>query len=259
MEYLLDTWLEATEQIDGRKTLRRATEMIGQRTEVLDELTLRTRAHYVSDIEIATFLEALDYPEAAEVVRENYPQGAKGRSGDLGEILCTEVIEEWCGFDVPIRKLRYKDHREQAMRGEDVIGVRQEDTGDLSLLKAEAKSAQALATQTVVEARQGLDANSGRPSGHAMMYVGRRLLEQGGASAELGKKILAESARQAVPKTRISHFFFAMTGSAAGEMIDNDFEQAEAGRNQIVVHLRIPEHADFVEEVYNKVNDRALN
>lgn len=259
MDYMLDTWLEATEETDNRKTLWRATEVVGQRSEVLDELTLRTRAHYVSDIEIATFLESLDYHEAAEVVRENYPEGATGRSGDLGEILCTEVIEEWCGFNVPIRKLRYKDHREQAMRGEDVIGVRQEDTGDLSLLKAEAKSAQALATQTVLEARQGLDANSGRPSGHAMMYVARRLLEQGGAPAELGKKIMRESVRKAVPKTRISHLFFAMTGSAAGDMIDNDFEQAETDRDQILVHLRIPKHADFVEEVYNEVNKRALD
>ena len=256
---LLDTWLEKTEQIEGRKTLWRTTETVGQRDAISDELTIRTRGHYVSDIEIATFLEALDYPEAAEVIRENYPTGAIGRSGDLGEILCTEVIEEWCSFEVPIRKLRYKDHREQAMRGEDVIGVRQDDAGNLSLLKAEAKSAQSLATQTVVEARLGLDANSGRPTSHAMAYVARRLLDQGGDVEELGKTILRESVRNAVPKTRITHLFFAMTGSAALAMIDDDFEQAEPDRDQFVFHLRIPAHAKFVEDVYNKVNDCALD
>ena len=259
MEDVLDTWLEASEEIDERKTLWRATEGAAKREVVLGELAMRTRSHYVSDDEIATFLDVLGYPEAAQLIRENYPLGPTGRSADVGEILCAELIEEWCSFDVPIRKLRYKDHREQAMRGEDVIGIRQDDAGRLHLLKAEAKSAQSLSTGTVTEARKGLDANSGRPTSHAMAYVARRLLEQGGDAEKLGKAILIEAVRSAVPTARISHCFFALTGTAAGEMIDQDFKNAEVGRDHFIVHVRIPEHAKFIEELYNEVLNLALD
>ncbi len=259
MDDLLDTWLETSEEIDDRKTLWRATEIVGKRSDVLGELVKRTRSHYVSDDEIATYLDILDYPEAADLVRENYPIGPTGRSGDVGEILCAEMIEEWCDFEVPIRKLRYKDHREQAMRGEDVIGFRQDDAGRLHLLKAEAKSAQSLSTETVCEARKGLDANSGRPTSHAMTYVARRLLVQGGEAEALGKTILLESVRSAVPNARITHCFFALTGSASGEMIDQDFQNAEGGRDQFIVHIRIPKHAEFIKEVFTEVASLALD
>lgn len=259
MDDLFDTWFDATEEKDDRKTLWRATETADQRAEILPELCARTRSHYVTDQDIATFLDALDYPEAAEIVRENYPEGSTGRSGDLGEILCTEVIEEWCAFDVPIRKLRYKDHREQAMRGEDVIGFRHDENGQLCLLKGEAKSAQSLSTDTVNAAREGLNANSGRPTGHAMTYVARRLLDQGGDNEALGKEILQESARRAVPKTRVTHCMFTVTGNAAAKMIDDDFENAEVGRDQFIIHIRIPDHGEFVKEVYDEVVNLALD
>ena len=259
MDNLFDTWLDAIEETDGRKILWRATEAENKREEILSELTIRTRSHYVSDEDIATFLDVLNYHEAAEVVRENYPTGATGRSGDLGEILCAEMIEEWCSFNVPIRKLRYKDHRDQAMRGEDVIGIQHDDQGRLCLLKAEAKSAQSLSAATVNEARNGLEANSGRPTSHAMAYVARRLIEQGDDCEALGKEILQESVRRAVPKTRVTHCLFTVTGNAAAEMIDNDFAGADGGRDQYIAHIRIPFHGEFVEEVYEAVINHALD
>lgn len=258
MDNMFDTWLDATEKTDGRKVLWRATEAANKRKEILGELMNRTRSHYVSDTDIATFLDVLNYHEAAEVVRENYPAGATGRSGDLGEILCAEMIEEWCSFNVPIRKLRYKDHRDQAMRGEDVIGIRHDDQGRLCLLKAEAKSAQSLSTATVNEARTGLEASSGRPTSHAMAYVARRLIDQGGDYEALGKEILQESVRRAVPKTRVTHCLFTITGNAAVEMIDDDFAGADGGRDQYIVHIRIPPHGEFVGEVYEGVINLAL-
>jgi hypothetical protein len=259
MEDLFDTWLDATEEVEQRKVLWRAAEPNEQREAVLPELCARTRSHYVSDEEIAAFLEALDYPEAAGIVRENYPEGATGRSGDLGEILCAELIEEWCAFSVPIRKLRYKDHREQAMRGEDVIGIRHDDENRLCLLKAEAKSAQSLSTDTVIAARQGLDANSGRPTSHALIYLARKLLDIGGEQEALAKELLQEAARRAVPKTRVSHCLFTITGNAAGDMIDDDFADADGDRDQFIVHIRIPKHGEFVAEVYDAVVNLALD
>ena len=173
--------------------------------------------------------------------------------------MCAEVIEEWCDFEVPIRKLRYKDHRDQAMRGEDVIGVGNAAGGQLRLLKAEAKSAQALSTGTVQSAREGLEANSGRPTAHSLIYLARRLIDMGGAKAELGKKILIEAVSNAVPKNQITHCLFAITGNPAVEMLDDDFANADGTRKQFIIHIQIPDHAQFVEKVFEGVNNLALD
>jgi hypothetical protein len=253
---LFDTWCDTSEETDGRKTLWRATEEDNGRAVVLDEIAERARSHYVSDDEIATFLEVLGYDDAADVIRENYPEGATARSADLGEILCAEIVEEWCDHNVPIRKLRYKDHREQALRGEDVIGVRLTEENQLSILKGEAKSAQALSTDTVTSAREGLEANSGRPTAHAMIYLARKLLNSGSLDDQsLGELILKESKRAEVPKDRIAHCLFVLSGNPANDMLDDDFEAADGGRDQFIIQIQIPDHAALVEAVYEKVID----
>lgn len=259
MDELFDTWLDATEEIDERATLWRATETPDQREDAVLELVARTRTHYVKNEEIATFLDILGYDGAADVIRTTLPEGRTCRSGDLGEILCAEVIEEWCDFEVPIRKLRYKDHRDQAMRGEDVIGVDDNVEGRFRLLKAEAKSAQALSTNTVESAREGLEANSGRPTPHSMIYLARLLLNMGGANEELGKKILEEASSEAVPKNRITHCLFALTGNPAIEMLDDDFANVDKTRDQYIIHIQIPDHPEFVEQVYEGVMNLALD
>lgn len=259
MKNFFDTWLTASEETDQRKTLWRATEAVSERSNAVSELVIRTRSHYVKDDEVAMFLDTLGYDGAAEIIRTNYPEGPTCRSGDFGEILCAEIIEEWCDFEVPIRKLRYKDHRDQAMRGEDVIGVGETENGQLRLLKAEAKSAQSLSTDTVQSARDGLEANLGRPTPHSLIYLARRLLDMGGEKAELGKRILIETVSQAVPKGHTTHCLFTITGNPAVEMIDDDFANADGTREQYIIHIQIPDHANFIEQVFEGVNNLALD
>jgi hypothetical protein len=62
------------------------------------------------------------------------PQQAKGRLGDLGEILATELVEERINLRVPVRRLRDKDGRNMAMRGDDFIGAGYGTDGKLWLL-----------------------------------------------------------------------------------------------------------------------------
>ena len=144
MSELYDNWCDEDRTRRRRKTLWRLSELEDGREHALDELPGRVLSHYVSDEEVAEFLETLGYPAAAECIRTLLPEGPIGRSGDLGEILAAEFVEERLGYDVPVRKLRDKDHRNMPMRGEDVIGVAHDDDDRLTLLKGEAKSAQAL-------------------------------------------------------------------------------------------------------------------
>ncbi len=81
------------------------------------------RSHYDRLDRIADDVAAVRVEVAAEILRDAASSDCKGRSGDLGEILATELVEEEIGLRVPVRRLRYKDGRNMAMRGDDFIGA----------------------------------------------------------------------------------------------------------------------------------------
>ena len=177
--------------MDGSKTLWRLLERDGGREFALGELPSRVLSHYVNDDEIAEFVEALGYSGAAQCIRELLPEAAIGRSGDLGEILAGEFVEGRLGYKVPVRRLRGKDHREMAMRGEDVIGVAFDERERLKLLKGEAKSARRFSRATVEEARTRLEERHGRPSAHFPIFIARQLVtSEDPDRKELGGAIL---------------------------------------------------------------------
>ena len=81
--------------------------------------------HYAAAERVAGILRRLGKPEAAKFVEGKLPTSKAIRSGDLGEILATEWIAAQGSYQVPIKRLRWKDHRNMAMRGDDVIGIQQ--------------------------------------------------------------------------------------------------------------------------------------
>ena len=46
---------------------------------------------------------------------------------------------------------------------------------------------------------------------------------------------------------------FTMSGNPASEALDEDFVNADGGRSQYCINLRIQDHGEFVETVFNKV------
>lgn len=244
--------------MDGNKTLWRLVEREGGRDFALGELPGRVLDHYVSDEEIAELLEGLEFSQVATCIRELLPGTAIVSSGDLGEILATEFVEERLGYEVPVRKLRGRDHREAAMRGEDVIGVAVDDEDRLKLLKGEAKSARRLGRRTVELARTRLEEDHGRPTAHSLIFVGRQLIKSEDPDRkELGRKILGEASDRAIPKRRLGHLLFTLCGNPAVELVREDFTAADGTREQHVANLRIPDHGIFVGTVYDGAYEEA--
>ena len=85
-------------------------------------------------------LEDLGAPETAKMLKELLPKSKRARSGDTGEILATEVAEQELGYTVPIRRLRWKDGRDAALRGDDIVGVAHDSSGKVQFLKGESKN-----------------------------------------------------------------------------------------------------------------------
>lgn len=143
-----------------------------------DDLAETVRSHYGRLERIADDVERLGYKVAASILSEAMPQTPKRRSGDLGEILATELVEEEIGLRVPVRRLRYKDGRNIAMRGDDFIGAGYYGAGEkLWLLKGEAKSNKVLGKATVTSARKVLNRDNGRCTPDSLLFIANRLLE----------------------------------------------------------------------------------
>ena len=255
---ILDGWCNLKRGRSGRKRFSRFIASKELPQETLEQLAHRTRSHYISDGDIDTFLDVLGYESTASTLRCLYPRTANAQSGDLGEILGTEVVEEYCGYRVPIRKFRYSDHREQPMRGEDIIGIRDKG-GSLAILKGEAKSRKALSRSVIESARSGLEANDGRPSTHALIFVARRLVESTHDSDRaLGKKILRKCVRSNMAKRNVAHYIFALTGNRAKALV-SDFDAADGGRRQFVVQLQVHDQPKFIQCIYERLASLAFD
>ena len=250
---LYENWCYQRTAKKGKKTLWHLTERKGARKIILEELSDRVLDHYIADEEIAEFFTALEFPKAAECIRTLLPTAPKSKSGDLGEILASEFIKERLEFEVPVKKLRYKDHREMAMRGEDVIGIAYDNKNQLELLKCEAKSAQRLSRETVNDARNTLEKDHGRPSAHSLIFIARQLIQCGDPHMkEMGVDLLEEATDREVPKSRLAHLMFTLSGSLVTKIFKDDLDAADGAREQHSVSLRIEDHPGFIKTVFDK-------
>ncbi|WPL80325.1 hypothetical protein SD446_18520 [Bordetella hinzii] len=121
---LYERWCEATKKKDKRKYYWTYVEREGGRDEIRADFAATIRSHYDRLERIAEDVKRLGYKAAAQILSEALPQTAKGRSGDLGEILATELVEEEVGLSA----------QELASRSVRGMGIRRSRQADTDLL-----------------------------------------------------------------------------------------------------------------------------
>jgi hypothetical protein len=254
---MFDEWCEIECTDTDTKRLWSLEEKEGGRAAVRASLIKTVRSHYDDLDRIADDVQRLGYDGAAAVLRERLPRTKKSRSGELGEILATELVEERLEYAVPVRRLRYKDGREMALRGDDFVGLRDEGQ-HLNLLKGEAKSRQHLSKATIDQARTALGRDDGRPTATSLLFVADRLLEVEGGDADLGRKLRDEVATRAVPAGRIEHMLFTLSGNVPLEALGNDLNAASNKHVCSSINLHIEDHQEFIADIFegaSKVGD----
>ena len=253
---LFDEWCDNDEEANRKKRLWKLSEKDDGRSAILDGLAETVRSHYDSLDRIADDVEELGYVGASAILRERLPRGKKARSGDLAEILASKLTEERIGFEVPVRRMRFKDGREVALRGDDFIGVSYDEEQDrLRLLKGESKSRMTLGKATITMARRALNRDEGRCTPASLLFVADRLMDRGGDAEALGKTIRQEVAKNALPPSGIDHVMFTMSGNEPPDALTEDYEALDQKRRQLVVNLHIEDHQDFIAEVYEEAGD----
>jgi hypothetical protein len=254
---LYKKWCEATKEKDKRKRYWTYVEKDGGRDEIRDDLAEVIRSHYDRLERIADDVKQLGYEFASEILRTATPQTARGRSGDLGEILATELVEEEIGLRVPVRRLRYKDGRNMAMRGDDFIGAGYDGAGEkLRLLKGEAKSNKILGKATVTNARKVLDRDNGRCTPDSLLFVANRVLESNDPDDNaLGRSLRAEVGLKSLRADRIDHMLFTVSGNGPHASLKEDLDATDTNRNHYVVNIHVEDHQDFIVAMYQEAED----
>ncbi|MBH1575196.1 hypothetical protein CEE61_11990 [Stenotrophomonas maltophilia] len=216
-------------------------------------------AHYASEEQVARALARLGKPAAAALIQGRLPTTKAIRSGDLGEIYATEWIDTHSGgYRAPIKRLRWKDHRNMAMRGDDVIGILQDaQTQRLLFLKTEAKSRAALTAQVLTDARIALDKDGGLPSAHALSFISARLLELG--NLPLADAVDDALLKHGIPTQNVRHLLFTFSGNPPDALLTAALQAYPGAINQWGVGLRVEGHANFIGAVYDRVIADANN
>lgn len=212
---LFDEWCTKTATETGRKRYWLLVEKTKARRRITPRLAETMRSHYDRLEVIAEDVARLGYGGAAELLRTQLPRTAKARSGDLGEILAAELAEECADFCVPVRRLRHKDGREMALRGDDFIGVAFDKDDKLWLLKGEAKSKKLLGKPTIVSARKVLCRDDGHCTPHSLLFVANRLLESKDEDEnKLGRVLRDAVGDRSIGSKRVDHMLFTFSGNA---------------------------------------------
>jgi Cap4 SAVED domain len=212
---------------------------------------------YASGSRVAELMKSLGKEAVAEFIENKLPTSKSIRSGDLGEILGTLYLGEFTVFTLGVERLRWKDHRNMSMRGEDVLAFAVDAaSGEVLVLKGEAKSRASLSGATVTAARKALSANKGFPSPHAISFLADRCFDQ-------GQTHLAELLDTAQLKTRfkasqVTHLIFTFSGNDPASHLRHDLNSYTGRIEQISVGLRIVEHQKFIKSVFDMVSSNGV-
>ena len=249
---MLKRWLKTNSTSVGKHPLHVMTERTGVRPAVLADICAVVRSHYESPEIAAQRIAELGAPATAKIFRELLPKTKTARSGDFGEILATEIAEQTLGFIVPVRRLRWKDGRNMALRGDDIVGVRVDASGKLlTLLKGESKSYAKLTNAVIEKAAEALDRDRGRPGRHAVLFIATRLRETKKAgcaalAAQLEGAVVAGFSGGAVEQ-----FLFVLTGIDPTPLLADHLTSAsKKKRPRHAVGVQIADHGNFIKLLF---------
>lgn len=247
-----DDWSDNNEHNVNGHSLHLLNLREGREQVAHDNTVAVVPSHYARPADVADILDKLGNEAAANYLRTKFPAKQNLRSGDLGEIFASEYIAEKTEFSAPIKKLWWRDHRNWAMKGDDVIGIRPTDEAHpIKFLKVEAKSQKELAEDTVSKARTALDGDNGLPSPHALAFVADRLKEIG--EVELSDQVRRAQLLDGISLAQVQHMLFTFSGDDSDGLLRADLESYGGPVAQSSVGLRISHHQDFIRGVFKAV------
>lgn len=226
--------------------VRLLTERHGARAGALPQICECVRDHFVG-LEV---LARMGFPRAAAMMAAKLPTRPNIRFGDLGEILATEYVVQCTEFYIPLKRLRHKDDREMAIRGDDLIGLHATG-GQPPVLKGEVKSRANLSTGVVGKACASLEKHRGRPKPETLAFTAVELRHLNrDADAERIEDLLMT---KRLGDRDIVHLVFTFSGNDPGDHLAAHADVPRLIPERRLVGLRVCDHQDFIERVFTEV------
>ncbi|HRO33045.1 MAG TPA: SAVED domain-containing protein [Brevundimonas sp.] len=247
----IKTWCDVATSAVGAHALHQITVKPGQVDNGVDLVAEALPEHYVAAHHLARVLRRQGKPQAAALVEERLPTTKQIRSGDLGEILGVAYVNELTDYEIGVFRLQWKDHRNMAMRGDDLIGIAEGDDGRAYFLKGEAKSAANIAAATITAARAALAGAEERPTPHALLFLSEKYLSAG--REEICDLIDEATLDRTIDLDQVEHLIFTFTGNAAGGLLTTDLQNYAGTVSQIAVNFHVPTHQNFIQNVFDTV------
>lgn len=207
--------------------------------------------HYVAPQRVADLLTRLGRGAVAAYVAEKLPTGKSIKSGDLGEVLCSTYVYENTTFKLSVKRLRRKDHRNMAMRGEDLLAFELQAGTPLKVLKAESKSRATMSSAVLKGARESLSAFGELPSPHAMSFVADMLNDEG--DKPLRDAIDDAQLKTGLKQSQVTHMLFSLSGNDATTLLTNNLTSYGGPVAQLYVGVRVADHQKFIGDVFDAV------
>jgi len=250
-DLLFDSWCSNEEFGDKSKRLRVLSGKSSTQAKAIEILQAAVPTHYCKPQTVRKWLGKWGYHETLAVVKEKMPSQKKARSGDIGEILATEYVNRKLEFKVPIFRLRWRDHRELPLRGDDLLAIQFDSEGRVHFLKGEAKSRKSLSGAVVQEASEALQCHDGRPGPHTLNFVVERLYDIG--EDDLADAIEDYLSGKRIPRKRVTHFMFTLCGNDPKPHLEKYLSAYTGNIHQVVVGLRVNDHGLFIATVFDGV------
>lgn len=247
MADFLKSWMQQTTPDAAVATLCVLEERPGARDDVQHAIDEAVTDH-LADLAIIDRMGS--YKKALAYVRNKMPLSKRVRSGDFGEILASEYIDQFTEYRVPIKKLRWKDDRAVAMRGNDVIAIRKRGQR-WHLLKAESKSRASLGDAALIEAIQGLDKDGGRPNPSSLAFISQRLREQ---NRDSEAAIFENFQSRSIRSGDVEHMIFALSGNNPTAYLKKCAPGDDAAFPRHLIGCRIPDHQVFLNSVFDRIH-----
>lgn len=242
-------WCVETEVTVPKHRLRLVASEPAKLTHAIGAVASALPDYYASPSRVAELLRKFNRGAAAKYVEDKLPTSKSIRSGDLGEVLCTAYVAENTPFVLGIKRLRWKDHRNMSMRGEDVLAFSMgAAAGTLKVLKAEVKSRAQMTSKVLGEARAALSSNHGLPSPHAVSFVTDRLHEAGEtALADVLDDVLLN---KGLSTNQVTHMLCTFSGSDPTNLLKANLSGYSGPVQQYYLGLRVEAHQDFIKKVF---------
>lgn len=243
----LNEWLSPTTPVSGSDRLVVLTERKGTRSMVQEAIEETVRDHFAG-LDILSRIGK--YKTALEFIRNKLPLDKRTRSGDFGEVLASEYIDQFTEYRVPIKKLRWKDDRATTMRGNDVIAIRRVKSKSWRILKGESKSRTSLTPSVITEAIDGLNQHAGRPNPSSLAFIAHRLRELNrDDEAEVFEDLQSRTPRN----DEVEQMVFTLTGNDP----TSHLRKAHADKSTVIryfVGCVISDHQNFIQTIFDNLH-----